>query len=263
LLASADNSSEAGEDVHYLLILQGIQLFGLLVGGAVTAGGQRSGLVLGGVVGAWNGVLAVLLRQNPAQELTLVGLYGQPLLHAAVGAVGGLAGGLIWKPIPASAVPTALIPLRKKAPRRKSALLAGKIGWFRIILGAAFAIAGTLSATLIFQKVIDLSEGNLGTTHALQDRIITWEIKALALLVGGILAGASTANGFKQGLFTALISCVVLIGLQAHKTDSWLDLALYTSVSTFTLCVAGGWFGSQLFPPVIKLDRRRGLNAYV
>jgi hypothetical protein len=105
LLASAKGDShEVWQDVRNLLILQAIQWFGVLVGGVLAGGGQRSGLVLGAVVGAWNGVLAVLLKQNPDQELTVIGLYGQPLLQAAIGGIGGWVGSLIWKPIPAAPV---------------------------------------------------------------------------------------------------------------------------------------------------------------
>ncbi len=265
LLASAEAGAQEGwEEVRTVLILQGIQWFGLLVGGLLAGGGQRSGLVLGGVVGAWNGVLAVLLRQNPAQELTLIGLYGQPLVQAAIGAAGGWIGSLIWKPIPTTAVPTALVPVRKKKPPpRRSSLLAGRVHWLRLVLGTALAVAGTLSATLIFRKVMALSADRLSSTPLLQDSILTWEIKALALLIGGAVAGASTGNGFKQGLLVALASSVILIGLQAPRSDNWFDAAFYIVVSTFTLCVVGGWFGGQLFPPILKIDRRGGVNAYV
>jgi hypothetical protein len=263
LASSGSSADEVWGDVGNLVLLQGIQLFGLIVGGMLAGGGQRSGLVVGAVVGAWNGVLAAMLRQNPTQELTLVNLYGQPLLHSAIGAIGGWVGALIWKPIPASAVPTILIPRRKKPPRRRSPLLAGRISWFRILVGAAFAVGGTLAATLIFQKLMDLSAGKLANTPPLQDQIITWEIKALALLVGGALAGSTTANGFKQGLLVGLATCVVLVGVQAPRTEALFEVAAYTALSTFTLCVVGGWFGGQLFPPLIKMDRRRGLGAFV
>jgi hypothetical protein len=264
LLASTEASAEeVWGDVRTLLIIQALQLLGLIVGGILAGGGQRSGLVLGAVVGAWNGVLAVMLGQNPAQGLTLVGLYGQPLLHAAIGALGGWLGALIWKPIPTSAVPTVLVPLRKKTPKRRSPLFAGRVAWIRVLLGAAFAVGGTLAATFIFQKVMDLSAGRMSSTPALQDKIITWEIKALALLVGGALAGSTTANGLKQGLLVALAACVVLVGVQAPRTEAWFEVTVYTALSTFTLCAVGGWFGGQLFPPLLKLDRRRGLNAYV
>jgi hypothetical protein len=250
------------EDVGHLLILQGLQIFGLVLGAVVAGGGQRSGMVLGAVIGAWNGVLGVTLRQNPAQELTFVGLYGQPMLQAAIGAVGGWLGSLIWKPISSSAVPTVLIPLRKKARRKRPPIFAGRVYWLRVLAGSAFAVAGTLSAALIFQKVMDFTGGNYGGTSVMQDRIITWEIKALVLLVGAALAGATTPNGLKQGLYVGLTSCVVLIGIHAPMTEAWVEYAFWTIIGTFSLSLVGGWFGGQLFPPVVKLDRRRGLGAY-
>jgi hypothetical protein len=261
LLATlGEEAQELWEGIGPLLFLQGVQLFTLLVGGLIAGGGQQQGLVLGALVGAWNGVLAVVLRQNPGQELTMVGLYGQPLLHAAFGAVGGWLGSVIWKPIPTS-LPLLLSPQRKKAPRRNKPLLAGKIHWVRVLIGAAAAVAGTLSATILFRKVIDASGGHLGTDGLLQDRIITWEIKALALLGGGVLSGAATPNGLKQGLIAGLAASVLLIGIQAPKTDAWMELAGWTFISTFTLISAGGWFGAQLFPQVIKVNRRANLRT--
>lgn len=258
LLAASGGDAEAlWSDLRNVMILQGIQLFGVLAGALIAGGGQRSGVVLGAVVGAWNGVLAVMLRQNPSQELTMVGLYGQPVLHTALGAVGGLIGSLIWRPIPAAAVPLILAPPRKPVPRRKSNLLAGKIHWIRVLVGATLAVVGTLSATLILQKVLDLSQGKLTTTSDLQDRLITWEIKLLALIVGGVLAGATTKNGLKQGLVVGFASGVALVGFQAPTTDRWLEIALFTLVGTTCLCSVGGWFGGNLFPPLLKLDHRR------
>jgi hypothetical protein len=256
LLVADDGDAEAmWNDVRNLLILQGIQLFGVLVGSILAGGGQRSGFFLGAVVGAWNGVLVLLLRQNPAQELNLVGMVGQPLLHAFVGSLGGAFGSLVWKPIPATAVPVSLAPPRKPVPRRRTPLLAGKIHVLRILLGAAVAVAGTLSASLLLHKALALSGGKLETTHAMQDRLITWEIKAVMLILGGALAGATTTNGIKQGLFVGLVSSVALITFQTPIADAWLEFASLTAVSTFALCVAGGWFGGALFPPVVKFER--------
>src|SRR5205823_5149011 len=139
----------------------------------------------------------------PAQAVNLVGLYGLPALHASFGALGGLLGQIIWRPVPLSGVPVALSPNRKPAQRRKKPLFAGPIAWFRVLAGSAFNIAGTLSATMILDKVSEVSHGKLGPTSDLQDQLITWELKALALLVGGALAGATTTNGLKQGLVVA------------------------------------------------------------
>ena len=118
------------------------------------------------------------------------------------------------------------------------------------------AVAGTLSAGMVFKKALDLSDGKLATTHATQDQLITWELKALMLIAGGALAGATTTNGMKQGLFVGVATSAVLVGLQAPMAERWAEFALYSAFSTVTLCLAGGWFGGALFPPVVKLERR-------
>jgi hypothetical protein len=65
-----------------LIFLQSLQVFALLLGGVLAGGGQRHGVALGAMVGAWNGVLAVfiepLLHPNFVPTLTLVALLGQP-----------------------------------------------------------------------------------------------------------------------------------------------------------------------------------------
>src|SRR5262249_3174408 len=174
LMASSGLSAEeTWNTVQALLILQGAQLLALLLGGALAGGGQRHGLVIGAMVGVWNGVFAVLLLQNPAQGLTMVALYGQPLLHAACGAVGGWAGGPTWEPVsPAGGGPAE--PPRKARGRRKPSPFAGRIAWLRVAAGVALTVAGSLSAGLLFDTMLDVSRGRLATTHEMQDRIITW-----------------------------------------------------------------------------------------
>jgi hypothetical protein len=261
LAATPTEPAALWEDMRHLLMLQAIQIVAVMAGGMLAAGAQQHGLVLGTMVGAWNGVFSVLLRQNPAQELTMVALYGQPLLHAAFGAVGGWVGTQVWPPIQPYA-DVEIVPQRKKSKRRQEALFAGRVNWFRVVAGSAFAIAGSLCATMLFQKVLDASNGALGTSDHLQDLIITWEIKALATIVGGALAGATTNNGFKQGVFVGVASSLVLIAIQAPVGEAWLKVAVLTAISTMCLTVIGGWFGGQLFPPIIKVERR-GLHTFV
>ncbi len=257
MAVSGESAQELWDNVQNLLLLQSIQGIGLVAGGLLAGGGQRNGLVLGAVVGAWNGVLAVTLQQTPGLQPTLVGLYGQPLLHAALAAIGGWLGSVIWAPIPAAAVPLALAPPPKAVKPPRVSPFAGKVYWFRVLAGSAFVVAGTLSATMIFQRMLDMSGGKLGTADVMQDRLITWEIKSLAILVGGALAGATTPNGMKQGLFVGFAASLILVGVQAPPTDAWLRAAGLIACSTFSLAMVGGWFGGQLFPPVIKFDRRR------
>ena len=44
-----------------------------------------------------------------------------------------------------------------------------------------------------------------------QDRVVTWEIQALAVLIGGAVAGYNTANGLKQGLYVGLLASAFLM----------------------------------------------------
>ncbi len=94
-------------------VVQGMRIFALLAGAVLAGGGQRYGFVLGAVVGAWNGVLSVLWLSGPAQSLTTVAILGQPLLQAAVGAVGGWLGCAFWKPLPTE--PPNVAPVRNAA----------------------------------------------------------------------------------------------------------------------------------------------------
>jgi hypothetical protein len=240
-------------------LLQGVRIFSLLGGTVLAGAGQRHGVVLGAVIGAWNGVLSVLFLPGPAQSLTTVAILGQPLLQAAVGAVGGWFGSLFWRPLPTE-TPGAAPPRKRRSLRQHMEMFAGPVAWFRVGAGVILAVAGTLMATLFFEKVLEFGHGALATSDDMQDRFITMEIKALAILLGGALAGSTTPNGFKQGLCVGLASSVILIGIEMNYVERWLQVAALTVVSSFCLSVVGGWFGGQLFPPIIKSRRERGLG---
>lgn len=243
-----------------ILLLQSVGMFALLVGAVFAGAGQRSAAFLGGMVGAWNGVFSVLLLPGPAQTLTTIALFGQPLLQAVMGAVGGWLGATMWKPLHSTTIVDTPQPRRRAFLRPNMDLFSGPVSWVRVVVGVSLAVAGTLTATLLFEKILDISHGSLGTTDELQDRLITLEIKALALLFGGALAGATTRNGPKQGLCVGLASTVILIGIEMNYIERWLPLAGLTAVATLTLSLAGGWFGSQLFPPILRRRRPRGLG---
>jgi len=242
-----------------LILLQGVRIFSLLGGAVLAGGGQRHGLVLGAVVGAWNGVLSVLFLPGPAQSLTTVAILGQPILQASVGAVGGWLGAAFWKPLPTEP-PGGATPPRKLGLRRHMDLFAGPVAWYRVTTGVILAVIGTLTATIVFEKILDLSHGALATTDDMQDRLITMEIKALAILLGGALAGATTTNGFKQGLFVGLATTVILVGIEMNYVERWVEVAVFTAVTALCLSLVGGWFGSQLFPPLVKSRQERGLS---
>jgi hypothetical protein len=192
--------------------------------------------------------------------LTPIALLGQPLLQAAIGAVGGWLGSTVWKPLPEETTGETPLPRKRTSLRRNMNFFTGPVAWVRVSVGVILAIAGTLTATLLFEKILELSHGTLGTADEMQDRLITLEMKALALIFGGALAGATTRNGLKQGFCVGLASSVILIGIEMNYLDSWLQMACYTALAAFSFSLVGGWFGSQLFPPIIPRRRQRGLG---
>jgi hypothetical protein len=240
-------------------LMQALQLTALLLGAVLAGSGQRGAAVLGALLGTWNGVLCVLLQPPASLAPSAVALYGLPLLHASVGGLGGWIGGRIWQPLPVPSLPGASRLLRKPGVARpRTPLFAGPVAWFRVAVGSGLAIAGHLSATYILNTVFEASGGRLSTADRLQDLIITWEIKALAVLAGAALAGVSTRNGLKQGLFVGLLTALVLLALPGNRGTPLI--ASLVLLATFCLSLAGGWFGSSLLPPVVKFGRTRGLG---
>jgi hypothetical protein len=245
------------------LVMQGLQILTLIIGCVLAGGGQRQGGLLGAVVGLWNGAISVLALSNPMQALTTVAIYGQPLVHAAFGAVGGWIGCLVWKPLPTATGPGASKLVRKLGgggAKRRAALFAGEVAWFRILVGTAVAVAGTLSADKILDLVEEVSGGKFATITELQDQIVTWEIKALALLVGGFLAGSTKSNGLKQGLCVGIAAGSVLVGIPLGANRGTPLFLAATLGASLGLSLVGGFFGCQLFPPVVSYRSTRGLG---
>jgi hypothetical protein len=235
-------------------LLQSLCLATLFLGALLAGSSQRLGMLLGAAVGVGNGVLWALLHLGPRHPLSLFTLLAQPLLQTAVGLLAGWIGAVIWPPLP-------IIDPRAQAKRKRifsntASLFAGPVAWFRVALGILLAVAGTLSAAKLFDLAMDATDGVLATADDLQDRMVIWEIKALALFAGGMLAGATQRNGFKQGVIVGLGVAVILIGVQLARYPNWWQAAPFTLISSLTLPVVGGWFGTQLLPPVAAIQRR-------
>jgi hypothetical protein len=262
LLVRGDEAPDVWTTLIGIVFLQILQAIGLMAGGVLAGAGLRQGAMYGGIVGVWNGVLAVILQSGLGTVPSAVMLIGQPLLHTAFGALGGLLGLRIWKPIPVIAPlagPQASPLMAPAKPRRP--LFDGPFCWGRILLGSAVAIAGATWTGVVLEFILDNSNGSLDITDNLQAQLVTWEVTGLAMLAGSALAGAGTFNSLKQGLSVGMAAAVVLLGMRfATKTHLDFPDMLLTAICSIALGVAGAWFGGSLFPPLTPAVRKQKLR---
>ncbi len=258
-----ENSSDVWSTLFGLILQQGLQGFGLLVGGMLAGAGQRRGLVLGALVGLLNGLILVGMEYARTRTMLTVGVFEQPLLLLAFATIGGLVGSLIWKPLPTLTMPGQDSGKAKVnfADRKRRSPFAGPVAWVRVLIGIGVAVAGAVWAGVILNFVLVAAEGKLSIRSTLQAQLVSLEICALAVLIGSGLAGATTSNGLKQGLCVGLGASVLLAGYLLGKPTVSLDQVIFTVGSTSVLALAGGWFGGQLFPPVVGIPRRRRYPA--
>jgi hypothetical protein len=232
-----------------LLVLQGLQAVSLLAGGSLAGAGKRQGVAYGSLVGLINGLISVWTLHGNSQLYSAVLLYGQPILHTAFGAAGGLLGVLVWRPLAPVGAPAA--PPGPVARSRSRSPFAGPVAWFRVLAGIGVALGGALWANVILDFILAASDGRLTLDSELQAHLVTWEISALAMILGSAWAGATTPNGLKQGLFVGLGTASVLLGIRLNGRGFHPEAVILTLTSALLLCVVGGWFGSQLFPPLV------------
>jgi hypothetical protein len=244
--------------LYGLLLMQGFQAVGLLIGGALAGAGRRQGALYGGIVGLLNGIIfVVVVQQGNVGLFTPITLYGQPVLQTAVGALGGIFGCVIWRPLPALNVTGPRKAGLRGRPSGVFALFKGRVAWFRVLLGVAIAVGGALWANAILEIVLDASEGKLAIDTHLQSHLVTWEITALAMLLGGGLAGGNCDNGLKNGLCAGVATGAILVGFRLGEPHIQVHILVMSFASAVILCLAGGWFGGQLVPPRVKQVRRK------
>jgi hypothetical protein len=251
ILATEEPSDSVWVALTGIIVIQGLQAIGVVAAGILSGACQRRGMLFGAAVGVWNGVFLILGRQWLGQSLTPIALVGEPILQATFGALGGLIGSKIWKPLPSfldGDEPQEPIPARPR-PASKSSF-SGPISWGRVLTGVTLAVGGVVWTDVIREFVLEASEGRLRIDTHLQAGLVTWEISALALLLGSALAGASTSNGLKQGLATGVGVVLALLVVRLGGTGFSLQEFIFTSASALSLSMAGGWFGSQLLPPL-------------
>jgi hypothetical protein len=262
LLATSENgSTDVWNTLFGLILLQGLQGIGLLIGGMLTGVGRKQGAFYGAVVGVWCGVISLVIASQLGTAMTPVALYGQPILQTVFGAIGGLLGSVIWRPLPRLSLPGDSRPVRLLPPgTRKPNWLSGPVSWWRIMAGVAVAVGGSMWANVILELVLESSDGRLTIDSHLQAQLVTFEIIAIALFGGGALAGATTVNGIKQGLFMGLCVAAVSAGVRLGMGNTQLEAIVFSSFAAVALGIVGGWFGHHLFPPITRMLRGKGMG---
>ena len=245
LLAASSEATGVWATLSGLVLVQVLQAVGVVLAGMLTGAGQRRACV--------------------GQTSTPIDLFGEPMLQAAFGAVGGFIGSQIWKPLPSVSLPFEMRGAKAITPPvKRRSYFAGPIAWTRVLTGIALTVGGVMWANIIRDLVIEASEGKLSIDSQLQADLVTFEVSALAMIAGSGFAGANTFNGLKQGLCVGLGSGAVLFGLRLGTGNFSPEILILTLVTAIGFGVAGGWFGGELFPPLLAAgERKRRRPAYV
>jgi hypothetical protein len=261
LVDGQQDTPALGATLTGLVLLQSMQAVGLLAGGALAGAGQPRGALLGAAVGLVNGFVSVVILYLGGQPVTEMLLYGQPALHLVFGALGGLVGVLVWRPLPALALASPPGEGRKgPRPALANAALSAPVNWVRVLLGTTVILAGVSWPNVILKLVIEASQGRMNLTSHLQAELVTWEISALVVLLGAGLAGTCSVSGLKQGLCAGVLSDLLFLAIRTGTGQPLtLHQLVFTLLGVVVLSALGGWFGGQLFPP-LAAGGRKGLG---
>lgn len=260
LRVAPEGATDPAGQLWIVVLLQTTQIISLILGGVIAGANQRQGVLQGAVLGVINGILSSVLHPANFPGPTTVVIYGTPLLQACFGALGAWVGYMIWTPLPEQPVPEAEGAQANKPKKASPPLFKGPVAWYRVGFGVIVGSVGYLSARMILEAVANSKlTSSLAPEDLWQEKLITWEIQALAVLAGALVAGSGRFNGLKQGLCVGValsLLVVVYLGVKAAHAE----LVILTAVGCLVLSLAGGFFGSQLFPPVSAHGRTRGMG---
>ena len=253
-MVNDESERTAWQSLFGLALLHLLHAVSLLIGAAVSGAGQSRGILYGSLIGLLHAVVFLVVQSQDISTLFMLAVYGQMALFAMLGAIGGWLGMLVWKPMP-------VLPLGGKGMKSVGfdwsifalgQYFVGPIHYGRILIGIAIVVVGVLRSRAILNFIFEMSDGNFVSVSHFQDRLLLVEISALATLFGAGLAGATTFNGLKQGLFVGIGASVVLAGVQLGDGKMQMETIMLTVVSTMSLTLAGGCFGGQLVPAHLR-----------
>lgn len=266
-------------------LLLGLQGLGVLAGGCMGAVGARQGKTYGSIIALFSSGIALYAVQSGAYTFLAAPYLGPlnvdagetlqieqlplgkklwyvlPAFYVLCGAAGGAVGSRIWR-IPEGLLVPKFEPLdnepfqelktgaayRPSEAAGAASPWAGPVAWGRVLLGIGVACAISLAHKKIILGIVILAEGYIRVHDNAQEALASREIFALAIMLGGCVAGATRANGLKQGLLVGIVAGAVqaMIALRAGYPN---DQLFYIMLGALFLAPVGGWFGSGLIPP--------------
>lgn len=257
-LASGDGG-DIWSTVLGVVLRHSVLGFSLLVGGILCGAGQTRGIIYGSFVGLTSGIISFFVTDLRGEFYSSYFIYAVPLIHMAAGALGGALGMLIWRPtprLPELENSTPIPVVESTFGISLSNLLGGPISYGRVCAGAFVIVMGVVWSGAFLDFLLRASNNTLTISSRLQAQLVSMEITALVTLVGAGFAGATTRNGFKQGLCVGIAAATVVLGLQINNPRVTLESSVFTLAGILIVSLVGGWFGSQLFPPVGQKRRR-------
>jgi hypothetical protein len=256
-LASGSESEPASwHTPDGLLLLNTFHAVCLVICGMLASANQVRGATSGGLVGLWSGLIFLGIHWSARGVVEPIVFYAQPFLHMIWGLAGGVIGNRIWKPVPLFNVEGDTGMSGFGVPRPAKKLLRGPIHIVRVLIGAAVAVAGAVFVKELLDQIVRHSQGTFSIKSHLTEKLIIYQIIALTSLIGGSIAGSSSRNGFKQGLCTAVLAAALYLGVQLANPKSVLEVTIFTATGVAVMSIAGGVFGSTLFPPLGKATKK-------
>lgn len=247
---------------------------GALGGGLLAGAGRRSGAITGLIVGLVFGGLLLLA------DAMMLGRIGPNEIGVAVGlavlaGLAGTIGGWVWPPeaeLPQAApVVRRGSSLARLAADQKQELRGRPISWIRVLIGAVIVVAGVAGADMVRTGLKKETGGILNTGSPAQAGMVDLQIAALIALVGAVVAGGGTGAGVRHGVLAGGLAglgvAVLGSGWTAPVVGGLFELLSSTppggtngpmalALVVMLLCTAGGWFGGQIFPPLVPKHLR-------
>jgi len=257
LLSTAWFQASEGERTDWnspegLLWLNGFHAISLVICGMLAGANQVRGMTSGGLVGLWSGLIFLGVHRASREVLEPAVFFAQPFAHMLFGLLGGFIGYRIWKPVPLFHVEDDLGKSGYAIPRPNKKLWKGPIHIVRVLIGAGIALAGAMFAKELLDGFMRVMQGTFRIPDHLTERLIVYQVVALATFLGGAVAGSSSRNGFKQGICGGILAACLFLGFQLANPKSVVEIVLFTASGIALMTTLGGMFGSALFPPLGK-----------